>query len=176
MVNCSKINNLGLQNSLKANDLYHVYTALSWNPKGKRKWGCPRNTRGRSQEAGTKRMGHPWGQLEMLAQDRDAWRALVGGLCSSMGQRQWWWWWQYSYTCQLSFRGQLLSSRCLYNRPQVWLKTSMTTPVLYLTLPSKMSSKASRCSLSEIRLQKAGEAWQPAYMICNTGSFYLASE
>ena len=27
-----------------------------------------------------------WGQLERLAQDRDAWRDLVGGLCSCRGQ------------------------------------------------------------------------------------------
>ena len=31
---------------------------------------------------------YTWGQLERFAQDRDAWRALVGGLCSSRGQRQ----------------------------------------------------------------------------------------
>ena len=30
-----------------------------------------------------KRMGYTWGQLERLSQDRNAWRALVGGLCSS---------------------------------------------------------------------------------------------
>ena len=40
-----------------------------------------------------KRMGYTWGQLERLAQDRDAWRPLAGGLHASRGQRQWWWWW-----------------------------------------------------------------------------------
>ena len=32
-------------------------------------------------EAETKRMGYTWGQLERLAHDGDAWRALGGGLC-----------------------------------------------------------------------------------------------
>ena len=39
----------------------------------------------------TKRTCYSWGRLERLAQDRDAWRAFVGGLCSCLGQRQWWW-------------------------------------------------------------------------------------
>ena len=43
--------------------------ALTWSPQGKRKRGRPR-------------------QLERLAQGRDAWTALVGGLCSSRGLRQ----------------------------------------------------------------------------------------
>jgi len=29
--------------------------------------------------------GHTWGQLKRLAQDRDAWRTLVGGLCPRRG-------------------------------------------------------------------------------------------
>ena len=41
-------------------------------------------------EAETKRSCNTWGQLVRLAQDRDAWRALVGGLFFSRGQRQWW--------------------------------------------------------------------------------------
>ena len=65
--------------------------ALIWNPQGRRKRGRPRNTWRRDLEAETKRSCCSWGQLERLAQDRDAWRALVGGLGSNRGQRQWWW-------------------------------------------------------------------------------------
>ena len=67
--------------------------ALTWNPQGKRKQGHPRNTWRCDLETETKRSCYTWGQLERLAQDRDAWRTLVGGLCSSWGLRQWWWWW-----------------------------------------------------------------------------------
>ena len=62
--------------------------ALTRNPQGKRNRGRPRNTWRRDLKAETKRSCYNWGQLERLAQDRDAWRALVGGLCSSRGQRQ----------------------------------------------------------------------------------------
>ena len=62
--------------------------ALTWNPQGKRKRGRPRNTWRRDLEADTKRMGHSWGQLESLAQDRDAWRTLVSGLCPTRGHRR----------------------------------------------------------------------------------------
>ena len=67
--------------------------ALNWNPQEKRKRGHPRNVWRHDLEAETKRMGYTWWQLERLAQGRDAWKALVGGLCCSRGQRQWWWWW-----------------------------------------------------------------------------------
>ena len=53
--------------------------ALTWNPQGKRKHGRPRNTWCRDLEAETKIMNYTWEQLERLAQDWDAWRALVGG-------------------------------------------------------------------------------------------------
>ncbi|KAH3853334.1 hypothetical protein DPMN_095856 [Dreissena polymorpha] len=33
----------------------------------------------RDLDADAKQMGQTWGQLEMLAQNRDAWRKLVGG-------------------------------------------------------------------------------------------------
>ena len=34
------------------------------------------------------RLGYTWGWLERLAYDQDAWRALVGGLCTNRGRRQ----------------------------------------------------------------------------------------
>ena len=55
--------------------------ALNWNPQGKRKRGRPRNTWRREVEAVTKQLSLTWGAMEKLAQDRDAWRDLVGGLC-----------------------------------------------------------------------------------------------
>jgi hypothetical protein len=61
--------------------------ALRWNPQGKRKRGRPRNTWRREMEADIKRMGHTWNQLEKRAEDRGAWRTLVGGLCPSGGNR-----------------------------------------------------------------------------------------
>ena len=49
-----------------------------------------RNTWRRDWEADAKKMGYTWGQLEMLAQDRDAWRTLVCGLSPRRGSRRWW--------------------------------------------------------------------------------------
>ena len=62
--------------------------SLSWNPQGKRKRGRPQNSWRRDLDADVKRTGHSWGQLERLAQDRDGWRALVGGLCPERGKRR----------------------------------------------------------------------------------------
>ena len=62
--------------------------ALKWNPQGKRKRGRPRNTWRRELEADIKRIGHEWKILEKLAQDRDAWRSLVGGLCPWRNRRR----------------------------------------------------------------------------------------
>jgi hypothetical protein len=62
--------------------------ALTWNPQGKRKRGRPRNTWRRELETDSKATGHSWGQLERLAQDRSAWRDLVGGLCPMRDQRR----------------------------------------------------------------------------------------
>uniref|UniRef100_A0AAV2LFI9 Rho-GAP domain-containing protein n=1 Tax=Knipowitschia caucasica TaxID=637954 RepID=A0AAV2LFI9_KNICA len=60
--------------------------SLTWNPQGKRKRGRPRNTWRRDLDADVKQMGKTWGQLERLAQNRDAWRKLVGGLyCGESG-------------------------------------------------------------------------------------------
>ncbi|KAJ8384027.1 hypothetical protein AAFF_G00212710 [Aldrovandia affinis] len=39
-------------------------------------------------EADVKNMGNSWGQLEKLAQDRNAWRTLVDGLCPRRGNRR----------------------------------------------------------------------------------------
>ncbi|KAH3773863.1 hypothetical protein DPMN_175234 [Dreissena polymorpha] len=45
--------------------------SLTWNPLGKRKRGRSRNTWLRDADA--KQMGQTWGQLEILAQNRDVW-------------------------------------------------------------------------------------------------------
>ena len=47
----------------------------------KRKRGCPRNTLHRDLMADVSQSGHTWSILEKLAQDRGAWRKMVGGLC-----------------------------------------------------------------------------------------------
>ena len=65
--------------------------ALARNPQGAR----PRNKWWHDLEAEAKRMGYTWGHLVRQAQYQDTWRALVGGLYSSRGQRQWWWWWWF---------------------------------------------------------------------------------
>ena len=62
--------------------------ALNWNPQGKRKRGRPKNTWRRDVEADIKELGLNWGKLERLAQDRDAWRTLVGGLCPKRDHRR----------------------------------------------------------------------------------------
>ena len=62
--------------------------ALNWNPQGKRKRGRPRNTWRREVEAVTKELGLTWETVEKLAQDRDAWTDLVGGLCPKKNHRR----------------------------------------------------------------------------------------
>jgi hypothetical protein len=61
--------------------------ALRWNPQGKRKRGRPRNSWRRDLDAECQTMGQTWGQLERTAQNRDAWRALVNGLCPRRSNR-----------------------------------------------------------------------------------------
>ena len=56
--------------------------SLTWNPQGKRKKGRPRNTWRRDLEKETARMGLSWGELCRLAEDRDAFRERISGLCS----------------------------------------------------------------------------------------------
>ena len=48
--------------------------ALTWNPQGRRKRDCPRNTWRRLLEAEIKSMGKSWYQLEKDAHDRRLWR------------------------------------------------------------------------------------------------------
>ena len=38
-------------------------------------------------EADTREMGYNWREMERLAQDRDRWRAAVGGLCPQRAYR-----------------------------------------------------------------------------------------
>ena len=56
--------------------------ALTWNPQGKRKKGRPRNTWRRDLEKETAKMGLSWGEMCKLAEDRDAFRSRISGLCS----------------------------------------------------------------------------------------------
>ena len=60
--------------------------ALAWNPQGARRVGRPRNTWQRDVQARLREQGITWREMERVAQDRDRWRSLVGGLSSSGGQ------------------------------------------------------------------------------------------
>ena len=78
----------GLDTPSEANDLYHM-SSPDLVLTGKEKARAAEETPGvRDLEAERKRTGCTWGRLERLAHDWDAWRALVGSLCSSRGQRQ----------------------------------------------------------------------------------------
>ena len=61
----------------------HPLEALSWAPPGKRNRGRPLGTWRRTIEEEMKAAGKTWRELCWLAQDRTAWRRLVGALCSS---------------------------------------------------------------------------------------------
>jgi hypothetical protein len=60
--------------------------ALRWNPQGKRGKGRPRNTWRRELETEYKKAGKTWRDLEKIASDRTAWRALVVDLCLPRGE------------------------------------------------------------------------------------------
>ncbi|KAI8484438.1 hypothetical protein Bbelb_378710 [Branchiostoma belcheri] len=60
--------------------------ALSWNPKGKRRRGRPRNSWRRDTEKELSELGMHWKDVEREAQNRAGWREIVGGLCSARGQ------------------------------------------------------------------------------------------
>ena len=59
--------------------------ALKWNPQGKRGQKRPRETWRRCVEKEMVKMGHSWGELSRIAQDRRDWKLLVCGLCSDTG-------------------------------------------------------------------------------------------
>ena len=60
--------------------LYLVRVAVEWKPEGHRKRGRPKMTWRRTVEAEAKAMGHSWGTLRTLAQDRLRWREFVAAL------------------------------------------------------------------------------------------------
>ena len=61
--------------------------ALSWEAKGQRKRGRPRNSWRRDLKKQISGLNRTWSQLEILAQDRVAWRSLVNGLYPRRDQR-----------------------------------------------------------------------------------------
>ena len=63
----------------------HPLEALSWAPPGKRSRGRPLRTWRRTVEEEMRAAGKTWNELRWLAQDRAAWRDLVGALCSPSG-------------------------------------------------------------------------------------------
>ena len=54
--------------------------AVEWKPEGHRKRGRPRMTWRRTVEAEATAMGHSWGTLRTLTQDRLRWREFVAAL------------------------------------------------------------------------------------------------
>jgi hypothetical protein len=60
--------------------------ALTWTPQGKRKRGRPRNTWRRDLESDVKLTGQTWGQLELIATNRQRWRTIVDGLCTKRSE------------------------------------------------------------------------------------------
>lgn len=63
-----------------------VRQALRWNPQGNRSKGRPRNTWRRELEMECKKTGREWRDLERMALDRRAWKALVADLCFPRGE------------------------------------------------------------------------------------------
>ncbi|VDP31886.1 unnamed protein product [Schistosoma margrebowiei] len=60
----------------------------TWNPKGQRRRGRPKNTLHREMEIDMKKMNKNWMELDKEAQDRVGWRMLVDGLCSFGSNRR----------------------------------------------------------------------------------------
>ena len=54
--------------------------AIEWKPEGRRKRGRPKITWRHTVEAEATAMGHSWGTLRTLAQDRLRWREFVAAL------------------------------------------------------------------------------------------------
>ena len=57
--------------------------ALTRNPQGKRKRGRSRNSWRRDTEAELKKQGTNWSGMTRAAQNRERWRGVVDGLCST---------------------------------------------------------------------------------------------
>ena len=59
--------------------------ALEWNPQGKRSRGRPKGTWKRVMEEDIDKSGQAWTSIKKMAQDRDGWKAFVGGLYPDTG-------------------------------------------------------------------------------------------
>ena len=68
----------------KSDDLYHIPNP-NVEPTGTEKARPPKKHLAPQSGGQAKRLGYTGGQLEKMAQDRDAWTAFVGGLCSTRG-------------------------------------------------------------------------------------------
>ena len=64
----------------KTGKQYHRQ-ALTWNPQGRRHRGRPSSTWRRDVDKEARLMGLSWGKVARLAQDRNAFRSAVCGLC-----------------------------------------------------------------------------------------------
>ena len=60
---------------------------FTWSPSGKRKRGRPKTTLKRTIEKEITTAGMKMNDLEQLAVDRQAWRAMISALCAKLGTR-----------------------------------------------------------------------------------------
>ena len=71
--------------TLRKSDECIAKQALRWNPQGQRKVGRPRNTWRKEVEKDMTQQGWNWSEVRRRAQDREGWKQLVCGLCSTEG-------------------------------------------------------------------------------------------
>jgi hypothetical protein len=83
--------------------------ALTWNPQGKRKRGCPRNTLGQDTESELKDNDTTWQEAAKAAQNRVCWRTVIDGLCSS-------WYYRPKRREMYNYTGRGFRVRCSYTR------------------------------------------------------------
>jgi hypothetical protein len=57
--------------------------AITWHPQGNRRRGRPKITWQRNVESEMMEISLSCERVERLVQDRDAWKAFVGGICTS---------------------------------------------------------------------------------------------
>ena len=58
-----------------------VHSGLAWNPQGKRKWGCPKNTWHRGLQSDLDKIGMTWDEAKHRAKNRTRWQTAVDALC-----------------------------------------------------------------------------------------------
>jgi hypothetical protein len=86
--------------TLKKDDEQTSKVALQWNPQGNRGSGRPRNSWRRST---LREAGRSSSELRYLAADREIWKRLVDGLCSSWNYRIYYYYYYYLSSIRANF-------------------------------------------------------------------------